>query len=148
MRRDLLILSLIKAGRLRVDTIAGAVFAPKSNKPEKPVGAVTAKGYRRLCITVGGKQMHFMVHRIVWVAAHGPLEPGQQIDHLNGEKCDNRLDNLEAVSGRENMRRAARNGLTNGGWRDGPRDRKTGQFIGKKRAGRLLDGVEWNGFPG
>lgn len=145
MRGDLAILSLIESGRLRIDADAGLVYAPKSNTPEKPIGAVTKKGYLRACITVSGKQMHFMVHRIVWVAVNGPVPPGHQVDHNDTDKQNNRIGNLEAVTGTVNMGRAAAAGLCKGGRTDGIRDNK-GRF-GKKRAGRLLDGVQHDGYP-
>ena len=147
MRGDLAILSMIETGRLRVDVERGLVFAAKSNTPDKAVGSLTSKGYLRVCVTCGGAQVHFMAHRIVWVSVNGPVQTGEQIDHLNGNKTDNRLCNLEAVAGRENMRRAARDGLTKGGWREALRDPQTGQFLTKRAAGRLLDGVEHNAFP-
>lgn len=146
MRGDLAILALIEQGRLRVDATVGLVYAPKSNTPEKPVGAITAKGYLRACVTLAGKQMHFMVHRIVWVSENGPLAPGQQIDHLDADKRNNSLGNLEAVSGKVNMARAKSAGAFRGvGRKDGVRDVK-GRF-GKKRAGRLLDWVLHDGMP-
>jgi HNH endonuclease len=144
---DALIISIINAGRLRVDTEHGLVYALKSNTPDKPIGTLTAKGYLRACINFEGRQVHAMIHRIVWVSENGPVPEGHQIDHGQGGKPFNGIENLEAVTGAENMRRAARDGLTNGGWRDGPRDPSTGQFVGKRVAGRLLDGVEHNGMP-
>lgn len=146
MRGDLAILALIERGRLQVDAEAGLVYAPKSNNPGKPVGALTKKGYLRACITLAGKQMHFMVHRIVWVSVNGPLQPGHEIDHADTIKDNNQIDNLEAVPGRVNIARAKAAGLfRSNGRKDGIRDRK-GQF-GKKAAGRLLDGREWSEFP-
>lgn len=108
--RDDLIVSLIASGRLRVDAASGLVYAPRSNTPTKPVGARTKKGYLRLCMNVGGKQVHFMVHRIVWVSVHGPVAEGWEVDHGNRKKTDNRIGNLEAVPGSENMRRATEAG--------------------------------------
>jgi hypothetical protein len=146
MRGDLAILALIESGRLRVDAHAGLVYAPKSNTPDKPIGCVTAKGYLRACINVGGKQMHFMVHRIVWVSVNGPVPKGHQVDHGDTDKQNNAISNLEAVTGRVNMARAKAAGLfRHVGRRDGVRDSK-GRF-GKKAAGRLLDGREWSEFP-
>lgn len=145
MRLEPFIPSLIAGGHLRVDFSSGEIFSSKSNTPQKPLGAITAKGYLRVCITVDGCQAHALAHRIVWIAKYGQLPDGAQIDHIDGVKTNNRVANLDAVSGAENMARAAKSGLTNGGWRDGPRDAVTGRFIGKRRAGRLLDGVEHNG---
>lgn len=128
MQRDLAILALIENGRLRVDVAAGLVYAPRSNTPTKPCGALTAKGYLRICVNVDGRQMHFMAHRVVWVAANGPVPPGQEVDHQNRVKADNRIENLEAVPGLENMRRARLAGAFKGsGRRDGRRDAK-GRF--------------------
>ena len=146
MRGDLAILALIESGRLRVDADAGLVFAPKSNTPDKPIGALTAKGYLRACISVAGKQMHFMVHRIVWVSVNGPVPPWHQIDHCDTVKTNNRIGNLDAVLGVVNMARAKAAGLCRAnGRKDNARDEK-GRF-GKKAAGRLLDGRTHDGFP-
>lgn len=146
MRGDLAILSLIEAGFLLIDAEAGLVFSPRSNTPEKPIGSVTAKGYLRACISVAGKQMHFMVHRIVWVSVNGPLPIGHEIDHCDTVKTNNRIGNLEAVPGVVNMARAKSAGLCrSNGRKDNTRDAK-GRF-GKKAAGRLLDGRTWDGFP-
>lgn len=147
--RDLddIIVRLLAAGRLRADCERGLVYAPRSNTPEKPIGTVTKKGYRRACLHIDGDQVHVMVHRVIWVATHGPLPPGYQIDHGLLGKIDNRLSNLDAVTGRENMRRGADAGLfRNVGRKDGIRDSK-GRFREKTRAGRLLDGVEHNSSP-
>lgn len=146
MHSDSAIIELIGAGRLTVDTDTGLVFAPKSNTPQKPIGAVTKKGYLRACINVAGRQAHFMVHRIVWVSKNGPVPHGHQIDHRNADKRDNRLTNLEAIPGRLNISRAKEAGLCRGNERkDGIRDAK-GRF-GKKPAGRLLDGRTWDEMP-
>lgn len=145
---DEIIKSLLDQGRLRVDFETGHVYSPRSNTPKKPIGTITHKGYLRACINHSGRQVHVMLHRVVWIAANGIPPKGYQIDHGPGGKAVNALRNLEAVAGLENMRRAARDGLTNGGWKNAPRDPSTGRFIGKARAGRLLDGVEHNGMPG
>lgn len=139
------VLRLIDIGRLRVDFETGHIYSAASNTPDRPLGALTAKGYLRVCAQVKGKQAHGLAHRIVWCAANGPVPNGMQIDHINGCKTDNRLVNLQCVTGDENMKRAAKAGLTNGGWRDGPRDPRTGRFVSK--SGRLLDGRTWDQMP-
>lgn len=147
MQLEPIVSQLIDNGRLVVDFDTGMVFSGRSNTPSKPLGAKTDKGYMRICLSINGKQFHALTHRVVWCAAHGSVPDGMQIDHVNGNKADNRLSNLQCVSGAENMKLAAQKGLTNGGWRDGPRNPRTGQFVSKHAAGRLLDGREWNEYP-
>jgi hypothetical protein len=57
----------------------------------KPVGRILAKGYMQTAIF--GERL--MVHRLAWMLFHGKKIPdGAQIDHINGNKIDNRIENL------------------------------------------------------
>lgn len=44
----------------------------------------------------------YQISHIIWVAANGPVPYGMEIDHINGNKQDNRLCNLQLVSSSEN----------------------------------------------
>lgn len=57
------------------------------------------------------KQKFFFVHRLVASTFLGELPNGHQVDHKNGNKIDNRPDNLEYVLPGENIRRAIKIGL-------------------------------------
>lgn len=50
------------------------------------------------------------VSRLVYEAFKGPIPDGKQIDHVNGNKIDNRLENLEAVTSAINNQRAVARG--------------------------------------
>ena len=52
-----------------------------------------------------GKQKKAEVHRLVLESFVGWLLPGCECEHLNGDKTDNRLTNLEWVTGEVNRRR-------------------------------------------
>ncbi len=50
-----------------------------------------------------GKRYRFLMHRAIW-AWHNGCFPTLQIDHINGKRFDNRIENLREVSPSENMR--------------------------------------------
>jgi len=69
-------------------------------KNGKPCGmhANNGKGYAQ--VWCGGKLLY--AHRIVYAIVHGKMPEGQ-IDHLNGDRSDNRIENLRDVSKSVNM---------------------------------------------
>jgi hypothetical protein len=56
-------------------------------------------GYR----TISFCKRSFLVHRLVWLFTYGAW-PNGHIDHLNGDRADNRIENLREASDTENMR--------------------------------------------
>ena len=57
------------------------------------VGSYDKDGY--LIVKVKGKQ--FKAHRIVWLLNYGEL-PNGEIDHINRNKTDNRIENLRIAT--------------------------------------------------
>jgi hypothetical protein len=48
----------------------------------------------------------------VYESVHGAIAPGNQIDHRNHQKADNRISNLREVTPLENIRASVRRGRT------------------------------------
>ena len=45
-----------------------------------------------------------MLHRVVWEEANGPIPDGMEVDHINGDTKDNRLENLRIVTHSDNLK--------------------------------------------
>ena len=61
---------------------------------------ITADGYRR--VRVSGVEV--LEHHLVWVIANGPIPPGNHVHHVNGDRQDNRLENLRVMDKPKHMR--------------------------------------------
>lgn len=78
---------------------------PKRNRVyTQPKGVVMPKGYVYVALRINGKSKTFQAHRLVMLAFHGPSD--LQVNHKNGVKHDNRLENLEYVSAHANRAHA------------------------------------------
>lgn len=67
-------------------------------------GKINDRGYREHCLTIDRHKKTYLCHRIVWEVWKG--EKAIVINHINGNKLDNRIDNLENVTARENTIKA------------------------------------------
>ena len=75
-------------------------------------GSIDAYGYRVYRMRVDGEKKHVKGHRLVMNAWCG-LRAGMVVNHCNGDKSDNRLENLEWVTVAQNNAHAIRTGLFN-----------------------------------
>lgn len=97
----------IAEGSWSVDAAAGQVYGTRG-----PIGYRNSAGYIHLAMSDGPKVTRISAHRVIWEYVHGPItDPKLQINHLNGDKTDNRIANLELVDARTNVRHALTTGL-------------------------------------
>lgn len=87
-------------GRVRSLYICG-IHRIKIMKP------LMARGYHYVCLS----RKNFTIHRLVCAAFIGPRPEGHQVNHKNGIKTDNRLENLEYCTPSQNMKHCYRIGL-------------------------------------
>lgn len=92
----------------------GEVLGPgkrkdKSLKPLKP--GVGSSGYLQVCLAIGNKKYkNKMVHVLVCETYHGPRPKGQTCSHINGDRLDNRPENLCWESYSDNIKRKLEHG--------------------------------------
>jgi hypothetical protein len=94
----------------RVRSYQNFGFALKDN-PKMMKQTKNKYGYVGLTLCKKGKREQVEVHRIVARAFLPHSGCGMQIDHINGVKTDNRVENLEWVTPKENTLRSVANGL-------------------------------------
>lgn len=63
------------------------------------------KGYYAVALCKNNTMKTYRTHALVALAFLGPRPKGLGIDHINNQKTDNRADNLEYVTQRENISR-------------------------------------------
>ena len=61
------------------------------------VGTVQNKGYRAISV----RSKLYRAHRLAWLYVYGEF-PTDQIDHINGNRDDNRIANLRVVNSHQN----------------------------------------------
>lgn len=77
-----------------------------SGKVLKPV--LTNNGYHGVSLKVNGKFHPYRIHRLVAEAFIPNPENKPEVNHINGNKTDNRVENLEWVTSQENQLHATR----------------------------------------
>jgi HNH endonuclease/AP2 domain len=70
--------------------------------------------HRRLRVQFNGK--HWSIHRLAWFIHYGVI-PSLHIDHINGDRLDNRLENLRLATDLQNMHNCPKTSRNKSGYK-------------------------------
>ena len=83
----------------------GRVKRKLGNGKEHILAPIPIKGYWRYQFSSGGKSYHKQIHRIVYETFVAPIPDGYEIDHLDHNRENNHVSNLEIITKTENRKR-------------------------------------------
>lgn len=95
------------------ELIAGLIYQPDGRLVKKSTGRLgdtqTAFGYRKVSLDKGslGRIREF-AHRLVWNIHYGAIPEGMVVDHINGDKLDNRIENLRLATKSQNAQNSSK----------------------------------------
>ena len=70
---------------------------------------ITSIGYYQVGLWKQSIVKRYLVHRLVWEAFNGTIPENMQVNHINEIKADNRLENLNLMTAKENCNWGTRN---------------------------------------
>lgn len=104
----------------------GRVYSIKRNIFLKP--AYDERGYLRIGLSNNGVSKTYKLHRLIAEMFIPKIEGKTQVNHINGIKDDNRVENLEWCNNAENQQHAWDNGLNTSSYKKIVLDTQTGVF--------------------
>lgn len=73
------------------------------NKHGRPLIGTISNGYNRHVLRINKKSKSVSTAATIWQSFNGMLPDGYEVDHIDGDRQNNKLSNLRAVSHKENM---------------------------------------------
>lgn len=104
----------------------GRVYSINRNIFLKP--AYDERGYLRIGLSNNGVSKTYKLHRLVAEMFIPKVKGKTQVNHINGIKDDNRVENLEWCNNAENQQHAWDNGLNTSSYKKIVLDTNTGVF--------------------
>lgn len=89
-------------GRVRSVPISGDGIGKGKGRKGGVIASTSRNGYLSAELSKDGKARPVLIHRLVWEAFNGPIPEGMQVNHINEDKTDNRIGNLNLMTPKEN----------------------------------------------
>lgn len=79
------------------------IFIRKTSSGGCAVGTVSGSKHSKGYVVIKIRRKLYKAHRLAWLHFYGTF-PNDQIDHIDGDKTNNRISNLRDVSAQSNSR--------------------------------------------
>ncbi len=108
-----------------------------SNSNRVKVGAVAGSpnGHGYLCIKVLNRL--YRAHRLAWLYVRGEW-PKDQLDHINRDRSDNRIDNLREATNKQNLQNRSKSSTNTSGHTGIYWDKRASKWVAKIRHNQKL----------
>ena len=103
---------ITESGRVYSIYVVGGQGSVDINRPHELKYGTDKYGYLRVVLCLNGEKTYVKVHQLVVEQFIGHVENGLVINHKDGNKKNNNVDNLEITTVKENTIHAHKNNLT------------------------------------
>ena len=115
MTNDELAMLCMAEGFIKVDPSTGKVYGNRGpggfvQSDYHELTGTIINGYKSFKLHFAGFAKPVRAHRIVWMSVHGSIPEGLVVDHINCDKLDNRIENLQLLSPEQNSTKAKADG--------------------------------------
>jgi len=92
-----------------VDVHAGTI-----HNAVKRLGTISVHGYEMVSLRLNNRSCPHLTHRLVWEHSNGHIPAGFVVDHIDNNKLNNKITNLQLLSMAENSKKAYTSGQRKG----------------------------------
>jgi len=89
----------------------GKIISHARKNSKVLIGKIIRSGYREILLTINGKRRYFLLHRLVALAFIKNPNKYKTVNHIDCDKLNNHVNNLEWNSYSQNLIHARDNGL-------------------------------------